>query len=125
MTNILWLSRHPMTEEQVSSLTEKLGVVEITQVNGTIQNVHIPFDAEINGVQHTGLKPLKEWISNFDVIAVVAPIGLLQQIVQFAADKPVISALNKRIRIGAGEEFKFEFEKWERITKVEIVKEDF
>jgi hypothetical protein len=122
-TNVMWFSRHEMTDDQKNSLVNKLGEITVTMVNGTAPNVHVPFEAEVNGNPKTQVKPLKEWVNDFDVVAVVAPIGLLQQIVG-VTDKPVIQALNKRVML-EGEKMEFVFEKWERIVKVEIVKEDF
>jgi hypothetical protein len=58
------------------------------------------------------------------VIAVVMPIGLLQQILPFAGERPVIQALNKRLFNG-GEKVTFAFEKWQRVKKIEIELEDF
>lgn len=120
---VMWFSRHEMTVNQKKSLENKLGEIKITMVNGTASNVHIPFEAEINGSVKEEVKPLKEWVKDFDVIAVVAPIGLLQQIVGIS-NKPVIQALNKRVML-EGEKMEFVFQKWERIVKVEILKEDF
>jgi hypothetical protein len=121
---VFWFSRHPMTIEQHSALVNRCGEVEVTQVNGTAANVHVPFSAEVNGAAAQDVKPLKEWVSEFDIIAVVAPIGLLQQILSVSGEKPVISALNQRVLVG-GEKFDFVFQKWERMVRVDIVKEDF
>lgn len=52
------------------------------------------------------------------------PIGLLQQILPFAGERPVIQALNKRLFNG-GEKVTFAFEKWQRVKKIEIELEDF
>ena len=125
MKKVFWFSRHPMTTEQRQALVNKVGEVNVTMVNGTAANVHVTFSAEVNGEAASEVKPLKEWVKDFDIIAVVAPIGLLQQIVGVSEGKPVISALNRRVRTGEGEDFTFVFEKWERVMKVEIVKEDF
>ena len=124
MTKILWFSRHAMTTEQHQALINKVGEITVIQVNGTAPNIHVPFQAEVELVEVT-VKPLKELVKDFDIIAVVAPIGLLQQIVAVSGDKPVIQALNNRVRTGEGENFSFVFEKWERVKKVEIIKEDF
>ena len=124
MTKVFWFSRHEMTIEQKKALINKVGEVDVTMVNGTAANVHVPFEAEVNGGEKQEVKPLKEWVKDFDVVAVVAPIGLLQQIVGVSGEKPVIAALNKRV-MHEGEKMEFIFEKWERIVRVDIVKDDF
>jgi hypothetical protein len=120
---ILWFSRHLMTPEQKAALTSKLGEVEITHVNGTAPNVHVPFQGEVDGVPQE-ISPLKELVKEFDILAVVLPIGLLQQILPFAGERPVIQALNKRLFDG-GEKVTFEFQKWQQVKKVEVVISDF
>ena len=120
---VMWFSRHLMTEDQAEKLISKLGEIEVTHVNGTAPNVHVPFLGEIDGVVQE-IAPLKELIKDFNVIAVVMPIGLLQQILPFAGERPVIQALNKRLFNG-GEKITFAFEKWQRVKKIEIELEDF
>ena len=120
---VMWFSRHLMTEDQAEKLISKLGEIEVTHVNGTAPNVHVPFLGEIDGVVQE-IAPLKELIKDFNVIAVVMPIGLLQQILPFAGERPVIQALNKRLFNG-GEKVTFAFEKWQRVKKIEIELEDF
>lgn len=120
---VMWFSRHLMTEDQAEKLISKLGEIEVTHVNGTAPNVHVPFLGEIDGVVQE-IAPLKELIKDFNVIAVVMPIGLLQQILPFAGERPVIQALNKRLFNG-GEKVTFAFEKWQRVKRIEIELEDF
>lgn len=131
MTKVLWFSRHTMTEEQVNALVQKFGDIEVTQVNGEPANVHVEFEGEVNGESVGTLPPLKEMVSNFDVAAVVLPIGMQQQILPFGnkAGVPVIQALNKRTLVpnanGGEDKVVFNFEKWQRIEKVEVVLSDF
>lgn len=124
MKKVLWFSRHQMTPEQ----KEALGEVSITQVNGNMPNVHVPFQAEVNGVTQE-VAPFKELLREFDIIAIVAPIGLQQQILGVAGDRPVISALNRRVLVpdenGGEDKVHFIFDGWERLLKIEVVKEPF
>lgn len=124
MKKVLWFSRHEMTPEQ----KEALGQVEVTQLNGNMPNVHVPFNAEVNGVAKE-VVPFKELLQEFEIIAIVAPIGLQQQILAVAGDRPVISAKNRRVLVpdenGGEDKVQFHFDGWERLLKVEVVKEPF
>lgn len=107
---VLWFSRHGMTAEQKAALGD---AVEITQVSKTVSSA----------------KEVQAEIDAADIVAIVAPIGLQAEFLKLAGSKPVITALSERILIPgeAGEEDKVEFRfvKWERILKIEIIKEDF
>lgn len=110
MKNVLWFSRHQMTEEQMAALG---GDVEINQINKTISSAF----------------ELKEEIEAADIIAIVAPIGLQQQFLQLAGNRPVIMAVNDRVLVpnpeGGESKVAFKFVKWERLVKIDIIKEDF
>ena len=77
-----------------------LGDVEIVQINKTIQSA----------------QELKTEIEDCDIIAVVAPIGLQEQFLRLAGDKPVITAVNDRRIIknddGSEDKVDFHFVKW-------------
>lgn len=107
---VLWFSRHQMTPEQEAALGKD---IEIMQVNRTIKSAY----------------ELQEEINACDIIAIVAPIGLQEQFLKIAGDKPVIMVANDRILIeqpdGAESKVEFRFVKWERLVKIEIQKEDF
>ena len=92
-----------MSPEQLNAL----GDVTIEQVNKTV----------------TSARELSEEIDRNDIIAIVAPIGLQAEFLRLAGEKPVIVAVSD----GNGGESKVEFvfKKWERIRKIEVVKEDF
>lgn len=116
MKKVLWFSRHEMTPEQKKAL----GIVEVLRVNGTMQNVHSPFMATIGeGEAPVEVSSFKELISNFDIIAIVAPINLQQQVLSVAQNKPVIIAKNKRVMETDGS-YTFEFEGWEQLISVEV-----
>jgi len=131
MVKILWLSRHAMTAAQLNGLSF-LGEVEVTQVNGTFPNVHVPFNSsnpeegetKADVILNGEVAPVKELIKSHDVIAIVAPIHLQQQVLGVSDGKPVIMALSNRV-IEDGGKVSFIFDKWERLLKIEVVKEDF
>lgn len=106
---VLWFSRHEMTADQRTAL----GDCEIVQVNRSIQSAY----------------ELSSEIAEDDIIAIVAPIQLQQQFLKLAGNKPVIMAVNDRILIpqadGTENKIAFKFVKWERLVKIEVVKEDF
>ncbi len=128
-TSILWFSRHSMTESQLAALSSKLGKITVTQVDGTMPNVHVPFKAKTNGGEEVEVPPFKELIKEFEVLAVVAPINLQQQILSVSGEKPVIIAQSNRVRVSTpeGEEPKFEFEfaGWHKLVKIEVITEEF
>lgn len=106
---VLWFSRHEMTEDQRVAL----GNAEIIQVNRTINSAY----------------ELQAEIEECDIIAIVAPINLQQQFLKLAGDKPVIMAVNDRVLVpqedGSEDKVEFRFVKWERLIKIEVVKENF
>ena len=112
-TKVLWFSRHEMTPEQSQALINKLGGFQLVQADGTIPNAFV----------------LKDYIDECDVIALVAPIHIQEQVLKIAGDKPVIMALSRRQLIrdenGGESKVEFVFEKWERLVKIVVEKEDF
>lgn len=106
---VLWFSRHPMTQEQQVAL----GDVDILQVNKQIQHAY----------------ELEEEIGKCDIIAIVAPLPLQQEFLKIAGNKPVIMAVNDRVFVPDGEggakKVAFKFVKWERLIRIEVVKEDY
>ena len=107
---VLWFSRHTMTADQLKALG---AVREIVQCDGTISSAW----------------ELADEIKDCDIIAIVAPIGLQQQFLKLAGDKPVIMALSERVITpdpeGGESKVEFVFQKWERLVKIEVEKEDF
>lgn len=125
MKKVLWFSRHSMTSEQLAAL----GQVEVTQVNGNMANVHVPFLGNVNGGEEQQVPAFKELLKEFDIVAIVLPINLEQQVLSVAGNLPVIRANNKRqlIKGANGEEDKvvFNFDGWVRLVKIEVVTEPF
>lgn len=120
MKKILWFSRHEMTEPQLNSLKTKLGPIEITQVSGNPQSIYTPFVDDTNKT-HDSLAKLTE---DFDIIAVVLPIHLQQQLLNVVNNKPIIMALNERTFDESGK-VAFVFSKWEQLLEVKVLKQDF
>ena len=108
MTKVLWFSRHLMQVAQMQALMDKLGDVDITQVNKSIQSA----------------QDIAQEIEAHDIIAVVAPPNLLAGILRIAGDKPVITAKMGRTILPDGS-VEMKFIKWERVLRIDIVKEDF
>ena len=110
MKKVLWFSRHEMSAEQRAALGSE---VEITQVSKTIQSA----------------RELQKEIDEADIVAIVAPIGLQAEFLRLAGEKPVIAAVNAREIIkdenGGEDKVNFKFVKWERLIKIEVIKEDF
>ena len=128
VSKVLWFSRHEMTDAQFLALTNKLGNIAVTQVNASPANVHVPFTGDVNGVS-TDIESVKSMIRDFDVLAIVAPIGLQQQFLSIAGEKPVIVAQNTRIlekdKDGGEDKVVFTFGGWKRIMKIDIIMTDF
>jgi hypothetical protein len=76
------------------------------------------------------LPPFKEYAKNFDILAIVLPIHLQDQVLKTCGDKEVIIAQNKREIVfnpETGEEDKvvFNFAGWKRLVKIDIILEDW
>jgi hypothetical protein len=123
---ILWFSRHEMSASQHQALVDKLGEIEVCQVSGSPANVHVSFTDTVSGTEKA---PLKELVQGFDVVAVVLPVNMLQQLLQFTGDKPVIQALNKRVLVpqkdGIVDKVEFVFDGWQQVHEIRIVTSKF
>lgn len=112
-TNVLWFSRHSMTDPQLAALTTKLGDVTVNQVNKTINSAF----------------ELQDEIAANDIIAIVAPLNLQAQFLKLAGDKPVIVAETKRELVkdadGGEDKVNFIFNGWTRLVKIDVVTEPF
>lgn len=84
--------------------------------------------AQVNNADTEELPPLKVLIRDYDVVAVVLPIHLEQQILGVAGGTPVIKAMTNRelIKVDQQEDkVQFNFAGWKRLVKIEVVLEDF
>lgn len=128
MKNILWLSRHAMSQAQLDALALVFGKVQITQLSASPSNVHVAFEAVApeqgetvaDHILEGHWSSLKELVSKYDEIAIVLPIGMIQQLLPFAPAKRLLQAKNKRILLEEGK-VQFVFDGWEAITEVTIV----
>ncbi len=119
MKKVLWFSRHDMTADQAAMFDG----CDITKVNGSPANVHVAFEGSVNNGQTETLAPLKEMVANFDVVAIVAPIGIQQQFLSICK-VPVIFAKTKRELVaqdGKEDTVVFNFDGWEQLIKIEVV----
>lgn len=118
MTNILWLSRHSMTEAQVEDLKRIYGEIEVKT-----------FDESVSG-----WKDVVEAGADCDVLAVVLPPAILADLTNPRNNtKPVIRAKANRVPTGktivnpaTGKEeteYRFEHAGWEKVIKIEVVVE--
>lgn len=116
---ILWLSRHNMTNEQITDLKRIYGDgIEIKHHTDTVNS----------------WKDVIEVGSDCDVFAVVLPPSILADLVnQRNNSKPVIRAIANRVETGntivnpatgkEEKEFKFVHVGWEKVIKIEVVTE--
>lgn len=122
MKKVLWFSRHNMTDEQ----RKALGDVKVTKVNvPSMPNVHVPMtDSEGNS-----LPPFKVLSQDFDILAIVLPIHLEQQVLNVANGRPVIRANNRRVLVphpdGGEDKVVFQFDGWMQLMKIEVILEPF
>lgn len=111
-SDVLWFSRHDMTEEQIDALVDIYGPIQIHQINKTVKSAN----------------ELENEIKGSDVVAVVAPVELQAEFLQVANGIPVISCRNKRILIqnqeGTETKVEFAFDGWYEIEKIDIVTRD-
>jgi hypothetical protein len=111
-SDVLWFSRHDMTEEQMDALVQIYGPVQIHQINKTVKSAN----------------ELENEIKGSDVVAVVAPVELQAEFLQVANGIPVISCRNKRTIVktedGKEEKEKYVFGGWYEIEKIDIVTRD-
>lgn len=103
--NVIWFSRHELTEEQVNGLkkilkTEKVKV-KVKTVNKTIQSA----------------EEIKSEISDEVLVAVVLPVNLLSELKRILPESIIIAIpRNKRVK-DESEKFKFVYDGWEIVKK--------
>ena len=106
--NVLWFSRHKMTDEQLNGLKRLVGDdLELNQVNKTIGSVD----------------EIQQDIDKADVLAVVAPPDLMQEFHRAADDRPLLSAVSERVltKDGDGEtKASFVFKGWKQYDVYQI-----
>lgn len=119
MTNILWLSRHNMTEDQFADLK---------RIFGNDINVKHFTDSV------SSWKEVLEIGSDCNILAVVLPPAIIADLTNPRNNtKPVIRAIANRVETGCmvinpatgkeEKEFKFEHAGWEKVIRIEVVTE--
>lgn len=122
-----------MSADQLGDLQRVMGgEVHITQVSGQPSSVHVPFegspvesgetsaDCILEGQQ----PPLKLLVKEFDEVAAVLPIGMLQQLLPLCPSGRVLQAVSKRIILEGGDKVQFCHDKWQAVKEIRIVTED-
>ena len=134
--SVMWFSRHEMSTEQddalVKSIRTRFGEnshIVIKQVNGTAPNVHVAFMAtnapeNTEGILPTAHSSLKELVKEFDVVAVVLSTNLLEQLLPFMGDAPLLTAMSERV-MGDNGKPHFVFQKWVQVIAVKIETQDY
>lgn len=118
MTKILWLSRHKMTEAQVTDLNRIYGEIEVKTFEKKVSDWEDVLEAG----------------ADCDVLAVVLPPAILADLTNPRNNqKPVIRAKANRVPTGnkvtnpvTGKEeteYRFEHAGWEKVVKIEVVVE--
>lgn len=116
MKKILWLSRHDLTEEQLTDLERIYGEIEVKRHSQSIKT----------------WKEVVEVGKDCDIFAVVLPPAIIAELVNPCNNrKPVIRAKANRIETGgtimnhatgkAETEYKFQHIGWEQVLKIEVV----
>jgi hypothetical protein len=117
-----------MSVSQLEALKTKFGEVEITQLSASPANVHVAFECATpetgetvaDNILQGNWSSLKELVTKYDEIAVVLPIGMLQQLLPFSPAKRLLQSKNKRVLLDEGK-VQFVFDGWEAVTKIEII----
>lgn len=125
---VLWFSRHDMAAKQLSDLARVYGDdIIVTKINGNMPNVHVPFMAKVNNADEVEVKAMKEMLKDFDVLAVVMPIHLKQQVIAVADGRPLIEAQNNRVLVksedGSEDKVEFVFDGWFEVKEIKVVRE--
>lgn len=101
---ILWFSRHILGQDQLAGLIALYGDdLQVTQVDKTIQSA----------------SELTPYILESDVIALVAPMKIQQQVLKLAGSRPVIFSESKRLLSEDGGKTLFKFNGWYQIKRIE------
>lgn len=111
---VLWISRHPMTPEQISDLERIMGgAVRLQCWTDTVEDV----------------EALRPAVRQADAVAAVLPMEKLAQLRQLAGEKPVLQAAALRIPTGKElvrpdgqkeKEFAFVHQGWKQVLRVSI-----
>jgi len=114
MKEVLWISRHEMTAEQLRELARVLGgPVRLRPYRDTVTDVSL----------------LRDAVAAADAVAAVLPAELLAELLALAGDTPVLLSDARRVPTGRtvlspegkGEpEFAFRHDGWKRLLRLEV-----
>lgn len=108
MKQVLWISRHVLTEDQLAGLVRFCG--------GNFELLWWKDNVE-------DIQSLAYAVARADVIAAVLPIHLLARLVPLADGKPVLIDLARRSLVPTGgpeAETRFSHGGWQRIRRLEL-----
>ena len=108
MKQVLWISRHPISEEQRKDLEQICG--GSVCLHWWRENVE-------------DIQALEETVAGADMIAAVLPLHLLAALVDMAGERMVLIACAKRELIDAGgpeAQVRFTHGGWQRIRRLEV-----
>ncbi len=125
MKKVMWFSRHTMSDDQKRALGDGIQITQVKCENLTSVWNYVNLD--ING-QNTTIR-MADFVKDFDIIAIVAPIQLQKQFLDVSNGTPVIFAENIRTLIkeenGGEDKVVFNFGGWKQIKRIDVVVEDF
>lgn len=111
---VLWISRHTMTETQRADLERIMGgAVHLTVWSQTVAN----------------LETLRPLVERSDAIAAVLPVEKLAQLLEMAGNRPVLQASSARAATGrwvtqpdgtVEQEFAFVHQGWQQLLELRI-----
>ena len=115
MKKILWISKNVLTDEQIKKMN---------------LNTNKDEDIEIINIRHNLVTTyeIEDYIKTSDIIAIDAMVGLQQQFLKLAGDKPVIVPVYDWVlhpeRSGCNT-IDSNFVKWKKLIKIEVDTEDY
>lgn len=108
MKNVLWVSRHQLSTDQICDLERIYGEVEVRQHSENVGRV----------------SDLRNEIADADVIAAVLPVNMLSDLLREAGGKPVIRARMRRTLVpdpdGGEPKTVMAHEAWEQVLRVQV-----
>ena len=90
MKKVMWFSRHTMSDEQKRALGDDIQITQVKCENLT--SVWGYTNLDVDG-QNTTIR-MADFVKQFDIIAIVAPIQLQKQFLDASGGSPVIFAEN-------------------------------
>lgn len=114
MKQVLWISRHRMTDPQRSDLERILGGPFLLD----------QWDATVKDIEE-----LRPAVERADLVAAVLPLELLSKLLPMSGSRPVIQSVSQRVPTGGvrylengdtEREYAFVHSCWQRLLRVDI-----